>query len=309
MRRTLAPLLLGRCVVRANLRRRDFCTVAGGGAPSRRRLLEGGAVACLLRHGKQLAMVAQDGRVLVAHLGMTGQLRWTADAGWRRLDHVHAVWSLDDGSWLSFRDPRRFGGLTAFSGLDELWDLAWSRLGPDGLEVEGEDLHQRLRATRRHLKAALLDQALIAGVGNIYADEALFLARLSPTLRSGGIRPDESARLAAAIREVLAGAVLARGSTLRDYVDANGEPGGQQSAHKVYGRGGMPCLACGARLRTLSVGQRTTVMCPVCQRRRRAGRPGPFSTPEVTTLRRPIRARDGSQDASGGRTLSSYRAG
>ncbi len=304
IRRALEPLLVGRRVVRAELRRRDVLVMPGdpfGGfarqrphrppspspsaraakakprpAPtSPRDLLEGSTIGALRRRGKQLAILADDtnGPVLVVQLGMSGQLlvpKNLPDDKPRRGQptpfptHVHAVWRLDDGSRLLFRDPRRFGGLRALPNqvaLDELWQP----LGPDALSVTADGLHEALSGTRRLVKAALLDQSLVAGVGNIYADEALFAAGISPRRRADTLTPAETARLAAALREVLDHAVAHGGSTLRDYVTPGGDAGSYQARHLVYGHAGEPCPRCGGTLTSATLAGRTTVWCPTCQ--------------------------------------------
>jgi formamidopyrimidine-DNA glycosylase len=139
-------------------------------------------------------------------------------------------------------------------------------LGPDALEVSGERLFERTRGSARAIKAGLLDQRVLAGVGNIYADESLFLAGIAPRRRAERLSREQCERLAACVRGVLAVAIEAGGSTLRDYVDADGRAGASQFAHRVYGRGGQACVACGRVLRSAVVGQRTTVWCGGCQK-------------------------------------------
>lgn len=281
IRRSLEPRLLGRVVRAVTLHRRDVLVLPGDpfGGFARQRgqartarprraaradLLLDAAITALRRRGKQLALVAGSGRVLIVQLGMSGQLVHR-EPGQRapQSDHIHATWRLDDGRLL-FRDPRRFGGLRALPTVSDL-EALWSELGPDALSVQGPELAAALTKSPRPLKAALLDQAVLAGVGNIYADEALHQAGLAPQRPAGSLAAADSARLAAAIRGVLAQAVEAGGSTLRDYVDANGDPGTYQLSHAVYGRGGQPCPRCGHPLASAQVAQRTTVWCPHCQ--------------------------------------------
>ncbi len=282
VRTTLQTRLLGRVIERATIKRRDMLVVPGdppggfsrsarGAAPRFRRvraadLLGGDRVDGVLRHGKQLAIVGASGRVLCVHLGMSGALLWRAPGKrLERADHVHAHWRLDDGSRLVFRDPRRFGGLWSFPGMDNLRLARWDALGPDALAVTSAQLGRALARSRRPVKAALLDQRAIAGVGNIYADEALFGSDIDPRRPAESLTRTETTRLARAIRGVLARAVRARGSTLRDYRDADGDPGAFQLAHSVYGRAGLPCHACGSPLASALVGQRTSVWCNACQ--------------------------------------------
>jgi formamidopyrimidine-DNA glycosylase len=174
------------------------------------------------------------------------------------------VWRLDDGSRLLFRDPRRFGGLWALPTRGAL-DRRWATLGPDALSINARSLGNRLDTTTRDLKAALLDQGVVAGLGNIYVDEALFLARLHPLTPASSHSRSEVGRLATAIRTILRRAISDGGSTLRDYVDAQGRPGRRQLSHAVYARAGKPCIRCSATLIGSRVAQRGTVICPQCQ--------------------------------------------
>ena len=268
LRRTLEPLLLGRRVVDATLHRRDVLRLDANDrrSPHRRTdLLVGRRLVQLRRRGKQLSIHADDDTALVVHLGMSGQvLHLAPGARADRADHVHATWRLDDASRLLFRDPRRFGGLWAIRSSADL-DRRLAPLGPDALEILAPDLHRRLGRTTRAVKAALLDQRLVAGVGNIYADEALHIARIHPLRPGASLARDETRALARALRAVLRAAIDDGGSTLRDYRDATGRSGRRQNAHAVYGRAGRSCLTCGTTLEALSVTQRTTVFCPHCQ--------------------------------------------
>ncbi|MFG0293165.1 MAG: DNA-formamidopyrimidine glycosylase family protein [Phycisphaerales bacterium JB050] len=239
-------------------------------------LLQGDVIRSVLRHGKQLGVIGDSGAIGF-HLGMTGQFLYRRPG--ERLvksDHVHVTWTLVDpqgeaAGRLVFRDPRRFGGVWAYrdrKGLSERWES----LGPDALTIEACELAERLRPSTgqsrgvRHVKAALLDQSTIAGVGNIYADESLFRSGILPTRPVGDLSDAEVGRLAGAIREILAEAVESGGSTLRDYVDGDGSAGSFQQRHRVYGRSGQLCITCGNPLRDGTVAQRMTVWCVCCQR-------------------------------------------
>jgi formamidopyrimidine-DNA glycosylase len=265
VRRTLAPVLRGRTVERATLHRADICTTSSGGPCRAADLLRGLPVERLERRGKQLAIVAATGRSLLVHLGMSGSLRATPP-GLKpaRADHIHATWVLDSGWRVDFRDPRRFGGLWTFRDFAEI-RKRWDALGSDGLRVTGRQLAGRCSRSRRPIKAALLDQAVVAGVGNIYADEALFAARINPGTPAAALTVSQYTTLAAAIRRVLRAAIGAGGSTIRDYADAAGRSGRAQERHAVYGRSGLPCVRCGTLLHSARVAQRTTVHCPRCQ--------------------------------------------
>lgn len=279
VRRALDARITGRTVIGCTLRRRDVLAVPGdppGGfsrspartSPRRARrthLLLGGRLTPPMRHGKQLALGSEDGRRLVVHLGMTGQLLHASRG--RRLpvtDHQHATIRLDDGSRLVFRDPRRFGGLWALGSAEALVER-WGALGPDALTLTEHQLADRLAGAHRPIKAVLLDQSKIAGIGNIYADESLFEAGIHPDRRAASLTGGDIAALAAAIRGTLKAAVAAGGSTIRDYTDPMSAAGEYQRAHRVYGRAGLPCRRCGAELRRTLVAQRTTVYCVACQ--------------------------------------------
>jgi formamidopyrimidine-DNA glycosylase len=274
LRRSLEPHLLGRTVASAALRRRDICESYRAGRRTRTTpadLLEGVTIERLLRHGKQLAIIADSGAVLCVHLGMSGQLlfspsppRGGPERG-RPTSHIHALWTLQPTGHLYFRDPRRFGGLWTFDSLKALQDHRWSSLGPDALTITQKQLQSALEGSRRAIKAALLDQEALAGVGNIYADEALFLARIRPGRRVANLKASEVAALAEAIRTVLTRSIASGGSTLRDYRDANGQPGSTQQTLAVYGRAGQNCTRCLTMLKHAQIAQRTTVWCPACQ--------------------------------------------
>lgn len=295
LRRTLEPRLLGRRVVAATLHRRGVAVGPGdppGGfarqrapvRPTRLRptqLLADSQIERIDRRGKLLAVIASDGRALGVHLGMSGQVLWAPPGGRLPNDHVHATWRLDDRSRLIFRDPRRFGGLWLADSRDEL--PPWRGLGPDALALPPHDLHGLLARARRPIKAALLDQGLLAGVGNIYADEALHMARIHPAELACEISVARAHQLGEALRDLLGLAVRAGGSTLRDYRSADGQAGGFQLQHAVYGRGGQPCLACGRPLETGVLAGRTTVWCPCCQGASCGVIEGPQSTNELST--------------------------
>lgn len=266
VRRTLGAALVGRRVSSVEVRRADY--VSGG--RSDRDLLVGGVIDRIERRGKQFAVVTTDGRAVCVHLGMSGQALVSANGDSPGANHVHIAWRLNGAgrsttTW-SMRDPRRFGGVWTYPSFAALQDDRWSGLGPDGLEIDGSTLHESLRATSRCVKGVLLDQRVIAGVGNIYCDEALHRAGIRPHAIGRRISRARSDRLATAIRETLLEAIEARGSTIRDYRDANGEAGGFRSRWRVYGRAGEACLACGGHLKDDVVAQRTTVWCGRCQR-------------------------------------------
>jgi formamidopyrimidine-DNA glycosylase len=268
---SLEPHVRGARVARALLRRRDICQSFSDGRVRRTTpglLLAGQTILGLERHGKQLAIHGSAGGAICIHLGMSGQLLWTQ--GRPRLTHMHLLLELngpgDRRGWVVFRDPRRFGGVWTFESMEQLRACRWNGLGPDALELTGQSLERALGSTGRPIKAALLDQRVVAGIGNIYADEALFRAGIKPQRKSDTLSQDQLGTLARALRDALSLSIAAGGTTLRDYLDGNGQAGGGRMTLLAYGRGGQPCTRCGTRLRSGQVAQRTTVWCPKCQR-------------------------------------------
>jgi len=203
---------------------------------------------------------------LVIHLRMSGQLRLAASTDVPRAAHTHVVLGLTDGRELRFVDPRTFGEL--FVTGPELPELA--TLGIDALDpaLDGAALGALLRPRRARLKPLLMDQRVIAGIGNIYSDEILWVAGLRGSRPGASLRPVELRRLHAAVGEVLGAAVAAGGSSLADatYVDLLGQPGGYQHHHRVYARAGQPCDRCGRPLERSVVTQRSHYWCRRCQR-------------------------------------------
>lgn len=260
VRRSLEPLV-GCRVVEGRVIRPDVVTSIGGA--SLHRPLVGCTISGIRRRGKSLAVCSAEGPVVGVHLGMTGCVL-VVDGGSPIEPHTHAVWGLSNGREMRFVDPRRFGGLWIAPTAASFEAEVWSRLGPDALQIRADDLGAA-RTSRRAIKSMLLDQGLLAGVGNIYADEALFESGIRPTRKGVRLTRIELERLASAVRAVLARAIAAGGSTLRDYRNAQGQAGQAQHGHRVYGRGGQPCTVCGDRLRKRLVAQRTTVWCSTCQ--------------------------------------------
>ncbi len=218
------------------------------------------------RHGKFL-IVDLDEDVLVGHLRMSGQLRVARPAD-EMAKHTHVVVDLDDGSQLRFVDPRTFGELFVDEVDDDGRPHALRSLGPDALtRLTDRVFHERLVGGRRTstVKAALLDQTTVAGVGNIYADEALFAAGLAPTRLAPTVTLEDSAALRREVSRILRAAIKARGTTFDDfaYVDAFGRRGG--FTPQVYGREGLPCPRCHRPIEKTVVAQRGTHFCPSCQ--------------------------------------------
>ncbi len=260
-RRAVAKLVLGRQLAKVATTRASYFFLTP--PATLRRRLEGRVIEGLLRRGKYLLAELDDGSRLLLHLGMTGQLL-SSDAG-RPDAHTHLVLSFaDPGPSLLFRDARKFGKVRWLPPGKS--DPRLDKLGLDALAVTGDHLFDASRRRRAAVKTLLLDQKVLAGVGNIYADEALFLAALKPTRRARTLTRAECARLAVAIVSVLEAGIIAGGSSIDDYVRPDGSGGGYQDQHRVYGRGGEPCPRCGGTLRRVVIGQRSSCFCPRCQR-------------------------------------------
>lgn len=251
--RSLAPLLTGRRIVSANFSsrfvvRQDFDELAAR--------VRGQVVQSLTRHGKFILMQLNEG-TLVIHLGMTGQLLMNARPG----DYTRALFELDRGL-LVYDDIRHFGRIEWSAALPKRVE----NLGPDALTVQPEDFLRLLRRRKAQIKSLLLNQRFLRGMGNIYTDEALFIARIHPKAESTRLRKDRALRLHGAMIQVLTLAIEHKGSSISNYVDAEGQKGKFQLSHQVYGREGQPCPRCGTRIRRIVVGQRGTHYCPRCQR-------------------------------------------
>jgi formamidopyrimidine-DNA glycosylase len=233
------------------------------------RAITGRAIAAVTRRGKWIIIEVAEGPYLVVHLGMTGQFTVTPAEAPRR-DHTHLVFGLDDGAELRFRDVRRFGSATLFAGRDELdASFVTAGLGPEPFGLDRAYWRESLAGTNRNLKAVLLDQTVVAGVGNIYADESLFHARLHPAHRGRDLALAEADRLRRSIAHILPDAIERRGSSIRDYIGGSGERGAYQNEFRVYGRTGEACLRCKTAIVRIRLAGRSTHFCPKCQPARR----------------------------------------
>jgi formamidopyrimidine-DNA glycosylase len=264
--RSLAPGICGRTIARAELLFRPLLRRAPRGGLS---VLEGKRVLSVRRRGKMAVIECEGGWNLVFHLKMTGQLL-LAPCGVARDKHTRLVVTFSDGGpELRFRDIRKFGFLLCVKGAPESACAELSCLGPEPLDITREDFGRALRGRKARIKALLLDQTVIAGIGNIYADEILFDSGIHPVTRAAALSKNEVSRLWESARNILALAIEAKGSTLRDYVDAEGNSGGFQFFHKVYDREGEPCLTCGVPVKRIRVAGRSSYFCPRCQPRGR----------------------------------------
>ncbi len=218
------------------------------------------------RRGKYLIAVLEKGLRLVVHLRMTG--RWVYCAPEAPLaKHTHVIFKLSDGNELRFTDVRRFGGMEIVLAEDLDTHSALAKLGVEPLSESftPEYLGELTRNKKAKIKSLILDQSRLAGMGNIYADEALFLAGIHPGREAATLSEEELRRLHTAIRQVLAEGIANRGTSFRDYVDGEGQQGQNQLSLKVYGRSNQGCVTCGTALGKLRIGGRTSVYCPNCQ--------------------------------------------
>ncbi|CAB1128636.1 Formamidopyrimidine-DNA glycosylase [Candidatus Hydrogenisulfobacillus filiaventi] len=268
IRAYLDPALRGRRIRAVlHLDPRMLKPVGGWGTsvPALRRVLTGACIRAVERRGKFLTLPLEVGGRLVLHLGMSGRLVLTGP-GTAPLPHTHLVLEVAGAGELHLTDPRRFGRIGWLPAqAPEIGAVLG--LGPEPLG-DGWDagvLARRLAGRRAPLKALLLDQRVVAGLGNIYSDEALFEARLAPDRPGGDLTPDEVGRLARAVVTVLQRSLAHGGTSFSDYVDALGHPGRNQEYLQVYGRAGKPCPACGSLVASRSVGGRTAHFCPACQ--------------------------------------------
>lgn len=247
------PHITGRTIERAELFSR---LVTRGGLKRTARQLARRVIRGVRRRGKQI-FIDLDCGVLYVHLGMTGKLLWNASPG----KYTRAVLTLDEGTLL-YDDVRQFGRFEFFESLPALFE----RAGPDALGLSFEEFYVRLAKRTGQIKSLLLNQSFIAGVGNIYADETLFAARIHPRTQAARISKGRAQVLHANLLAVLRAAIHHRGSSVSDYVDGAGEQGSFQNLHAVYGMAGKPCPRCGAPIRRIVIAQRGTHYCARCQR-------------------------------------------
>jgi formamidopyrimidine-DNA glycosylase len=251
--RTLAPKLTGRRIVDAQFSskhvvRQKFSMLRGR--------VRDQPVKSVRRHGKFIVLELERG-FLTIHLGMTGKLLLDNEPG----PYARAVFELDRGL-LVYDDVRHFGRIEWSAKLLE----RAAALGPDALEISLEDFLKLLAKRHSRIKPLLLNQRFLRGMGNIYTDEALFEARIHPRALASSLSKQRAARLHRAMVEILESAIRLKGSSISNYVDAEGKKGSFQLQHQVYGRAGEPCAICGTAIRRIVVGQRGTHYCPKCQR-------------------------------------------
>lgn len=229
-------------------------------------ILQGQAVKYCRRRAKYLLIEFATG-VLLIHLGMSGSLRIFRDKLPEPDKHDHVDFVFADGTLLRYHDPRRFGAILWLAGVAEHHDLL-KNLGVEPLsdEFTAEYLLNKLRGKKRAIKLMLMDNAIVVGVGNIYANESLFQAALLPSRMAQSLNLADCERLVAAVKQILQRAIETGGSTLRDFVDSDGKSGYFQQEYKVYGRAGAGCLKCGGVIEKSVLGQRGTFYCVTCQK-------------------------------------------
>ena len=228
--------------------------------------LVGKRLSRISRRGKNILMWFNDGQCLAIHLGMTGQLYWTnSDRQSDRHRHLRLEFE-GNNRVLQFRDVRKFGRVGLYASKEKVWaDKRIGGLGPEALQISLADFRKLLQRERM-IKALLLDQTIIAGFGNIYADESLFAAKIHPARPAIEISPARAGRLYRSMRKIFEQAIMAGGSTIRDYRQSDGQEGRFQTKHKVYRRTGLKCARCRTRIERLIVAGRSSHICPACQR-------------------------------------------
>jgi len=280
-RRRLTPLLVGRVIASVDTTKDSYFFLTKPEAL--KRSLSGRTVIELKRVGKYLLAELDDGNRLLLHLGMTGQLFSSAVSSARLFTaktrgslptdaqrefkadtHTHlSLHFADGGPSVLFRDVRKFGKVRLIRAGAA--DARLDKLGVDALTAKGEDLFTAARARKIPIKSLLLDQGVIAGIGNIYADEALFLAKVRPTRSARRVTARECQAIVAGARRVMERSIETGGSSISDYVTPDGSDGGYQKERKVYARKGLPCLVCQTPIRRLVIATRSTHYCPDCQ--------------------------------------------
>jgi formamidopyrimidine-DNA glycosylase len=269
LRRILMRSAVGRTVASARI----------GRLPLRRRVTANFAAAvmgrridAISRRAKYLIVEFDGPHVMLVHLGMSGSLTHRSDgfaaAGDFDPRHDHIEFALDDGSRLVFNDPRRFGIVRLIARADLSTTAELKGLGPEPLsrDFNAAYLADKSRGRRVAIKNLLMDQRIVAGIGNIYAAEILFRAGIRPTRRAGRVSRAELARIADATRVILRAAIGSRGTTFRSYRDSSGRPGQFSRRLRVYGREGKPCYTCSTPIRNVTLGQRASFYCPTCQK-------------------------------------------
>ena len=268
--RGLQTLVAGRRIVSVSLGKTDFMD----NPEAIEKELPGRSILAVERYGKFLLIrlgAAQDvesaetmrGSALLVHLGMTGMLLPQPVAEPAK-KHTHVAMLLDDGRELRYVDPRRFGRVAYLAG--EILKKELERFGVDPLAVSRDEFTERIQARHARIKALLLDQSVVRGVGNIYADESLWKAKIHPAMLGRKLAKEQLGLLHRALQEILRKAIALGGSSISDFLDADGMPGDYQRHHRVYGKEGQRCARCGTKIRRVVVAGRSSHFCPNCQK-------------------------------------------
>jgi len=270
--RGLQREIAGRRVVSVTLGKTDFMD----NPEEIERQLPGAEIRAVERYGKFMLLrlrraEAAEEAALLVHLGMTGAMMPRA-VSQPHAKHTHLVALLDDGRELRYVDSRRFGRMALLAGEALREELR--RFGADPLEAPLDEFTRRIGERRARIKALLLDQHVLRGVGNIYADESLWKAKIHPAEIGARLQPEQLGKLYRALQEILKRSIALRGSSISDYLDAEGEPGEYQLHHKAYGREGKPCYRCKTPIKRMVVAGRSSYFCPNCQKRRGGARAG-----------------------------------
>ena len=262
-RRKLEPIVVGKRVESAKVVKRNYAFLSS--PQTIRRQLNGKSIRSIERHGKYLLFkIGKEEGTLLVHLGMTGQLfsrDYVPDK------HVHLTLNLKGSRYpLYFRDPRKFGKLLWISAGREKHEPRLSKLGIDALKLTPSYLAEKIQARKCAIKTLLLDQGVVAGIGNIYADEALFRSGVRPTRAAQKLDENETKLLAKAVKDILKRAIKLGGSSINDYIHPDGSLGYFQIEHQVYGRAGEECRKCSEKIKRKVLGQRSSHYCPSCQK-------------------------------------------
>lgn len=234
-------------------------------APSFLRRLKGRKVVDIRRRGKMILLDFEDNLSLVFHLKMTGQFFFSSREE-PRDKHTHFILSFrNQERELRFRDVRKFGFLMGVKTSDAFVTRELGSLGPEPLRMDFPRFKKLFQGRKARLKSLLVDQTFIAGIGNIYADEIIFQAKLHPLIPASQLTDVHLRRLSLAVKDVLNDALRYKGSSIRNYMDEEGERGDFQDHHRVYGRESLPCFICGAAIKRIRVGGRSSFFCPLCQ--------------------------------------------
>lgn len=265
IKNTLAPLICGDTVIKAHILHTDVIKYPDVAAFAEN--IKGQTIASLGRRGKYLLFFFEQGGRLVVHLRMTGRMLF-ARPEQPLLKHTHAVFDLASGAQLRFSDTRRFGCLWLLGPEEEDCYTGMSKLGPEpfGAGFDAAYLKRALGKRKVNIKQGLLDQRMIAGLGNIYVDESLFTASIAPTRPAASLTDKEWKNLTAAIVCVLRESITHNGTTFSDYLDGRGQKGDNMSYLKVYKREGQPCFRCGNPIHRIKVAGRSSFFCSECQK-------------------------------------------